>query len=61
MKVADLIRVLKDDGWSISRTKGSHRQFKHPSKKGLVTVSGKFSDDVRQGTLESVLRQTGLK
>ena len=48
MKVSELIRILKDDGWSLSRTKGSHRQFKHSSKKGLVTVPGKESDDVRK-------------
>lgn len=61
MKVTDLIQVLKDDGWVLSRIKGSHRQFKHSSKKGIVTVSGKLSDDVRKGTLGSVLRQAGLK
>ena len=60
MKVSELIRILKDDGWSLSRTKGSHRQFKHSSKKGLVTVAGKESDDVRKGTLGSILRQAGL-
>ena len=60
MKVSELIRILKDDGWSLSRTKGSHRQFKHSNKKGLVTVAGKESDDVRKGTLGSILRQAGL-
>ena len=40
MKVSELIRILKNDGWSLSRTKGSHRQFKHPSKKGLVRQAG---------------------
>ncbi|HKJ81114.1 MAG TPA: type II toxin-antitoxin system HicA family toxin [Ignavibacteriaceae bacterium] len=61
MKVTDLIEILKKDGWSLSRTKGSHRQFKHSDKKGIVTVSGKLSDDVKKGTLGSVLRQAGLK
>lgn len=61
MKVSDLIEILKKDGWSLSRTKGSHRQFKHSYKKGVVTVSGKLSDDVKKGTLGSVLRQAGLK
>ncbi len=60
MKVSDLIKMLKDDGWELSRTKGSHRQFKHSGKKGVVTVSGKPSDDVRKGTLGSILRQAGL-
>lgn len=61
MKVTDLIEILKKDGWSLSRTKGSHRQFKHSDKKVIVTVSGKLSDDVKKGTLGSVLRQAGLK
>lgn len=61
MKVSELIRILRDEGWTISRIKGSHRQFKHPNKKGLVTVAGKPSDDVRPGTLQSVLRQAGLR
>ena len=54
MKVSDLIKMLKYDGWELSRTKGSHRQFKHSGKKGVVTVSGKPSDDVRKGTLGSI-------
>jgi predicted RNA binding protein YcfA (HicA-like mRNA interferase family) len=61
MKVSELIKILKEDGWYLVRTKGDHRQFKHPIKKGLVTVSGKLSDDVKKGTLGSVLRQAGLK
>lgn len=61
MKISELINVLKDDSWFLKRTKGSHRQFKHPTKKGLVTVSGKMSDDVKKGTLGSILRQAGLK
>jgi predicted RNA binding protein YcfA (HicA-like mRNA interferase family) len=42
-------------------TVGSHRQYEHPTKKGKVTVSGKLSDDIRKGTLASILRQAGLK
>lgn len=61
MKISELIEILKDDGWTLVRIKGSHRQFKHRTKKGLVTVSGKLSDDIKKGTLGSVLRQAGLK
>lgn len=60
MKVSEVIKKLQDDGWYLSRTKGSHRQFKHPSKKGAVTVSGKFSTDVTIGTLKSIWRQVQL-
>ena len=61
MKVRELIKLIKEDGWSQTRTKGSHRQFKHPAKAGTVTVSGKPNVDVPPGTLNSVLKQAGLK
>jgi len=53
--------MLQDDGWMLVATRGSHRQFKHPSKAGRVTVPGKPSDDLAPGTLNSVLKQAGLK
>lgn len=61
MKVGELIRLLKDDGWTLVRTKGSHRQFKNPDKPGTVTIAGKPSLDVPPGTLSSILKQAGLK
>ena len=61
MKVSQLIKILKEDGWIMTRMRGSHRQFKHPEKRGLVTISGKLSDDVKKGTLGNVLRQAKLK
>lgn len=61
MKVKELIAQLEADGWFLVRTKGSHRQFHHPSKPGTVTVSGKPSVEVPIGTLNSALRQAGLK
>ena len=60
-KVRDLIRLIEADGWFLVDTVGSHRQYKHPTKVGKVTVAGKLSDDVRKGTLASILRQAGLK
>ena len=59
--MAELIRLLEQDGWRLVRTKGSHRQFKNPSKPGTVTVAGKPSLDVPPGTLNSILKQAGLK
>lgn len=53
--------MLSDDGWTIVATRGSHRQFKHPTKPGRVTVAGKPSDDMAIGTVNSILRQAGLK
>jgi predicted RNA binding protein YcfA (HicA-like mRNA interferase family) len=59
--VKEIIRRLEDDGWTLVATKGSHRQFKHPMKKGRVTVPGKLSADLQPGTLKSILRQARLK
>jgi len=61
MKVKDLIRLLESDGWVRVRMRGSHRQYKHPTKSGTVTVAGKPSVEVPPGTLSSVLKQAGLK
>ena len=61
MKIRDLLRLLRDDGWILARTRGSHEQYRHPTKPGLVTVAGKPNDDLAPGTLNSVLKQAGLK
>jgi predicted RNA binding protein YcfA (HicA-like mRNA interferase family) len=61
MKVSDILRLIHDDGWYLVATRGSHRQFKHPVKPGRVTVAGKPSDDLAPGTLNSILKQSGLK
>jgi predicted RNA binding protein YcfA (HicA-like mRNA interferase family) len=61
MKVRDIIRLLEEDGWYLKATKGSHRQYKHPTKSGRVTLPGHPGDDLAAGTLNSVLKQAGLK
>jgi predicted RNA binding protein YcfA (HicA-like mRNA interferase family) len=61
MKVRDVIRRLERDGWVKVTQKGSHRQFKHPHKSGKVTVPGKESDDIPEGTYKSILRQADLE
>jgi predicted RNA binding protein YcfA (HicA-like mRNA interferase family) len=61
MKVRELVRLLEGDGWYLARTRGSHRQYKHPTKPGVVTLPGKPNDDLAPGTLNSVLKQAGLK
>ncbi|MDQ3175797.1 MAG: type II toxin-antitoxin system HicA family toxin [Acidobacteriota bacterium] len=61
MKVSEVLRLLQDDGWFLAATRGSHRQYKHASKSGRVTVPGKPSDDLAPGTLNSILKQAGLK
>ena len=61
MKVAEILRLLQQDGWVRVAQKGSHRQFKHASKAGRVTVPGKPSDDLALGTQNSILKQAGLR
>ncbi|MEX2318515.1 MAG: type II toxin-antitoxin system HicA family toxin [Bauldia sp.] len=61
MKVREAIRLIEDDGWFLVVTRGSHRQFKHAAKAGRVTVAGKPSDDLSPGTVNSILKQAGLK
>jgi predicted RNA binding protein YcfA (HicA-like mRNA interferase family) len=61
MKVSELLALLQRDGWFMARQRGSHRQFHHPYKSGTVTVAGKPSVDVPPGTLNSALKQAGLK
>jgi predicted RNA binding protein YcfA (HicA-like mRNA interferase family) len=61
VKVRELIRLIESDGWVLVRTKGSHRQFQHPTKPGTVTVAGNLGVEVPAGTLNSALKQAGLK
>lgn len=60
-KVREIIRMLKNDGWYLAYIKGDHRQFKHPTKKGKVTVNKKLSDDLDRNLLDNILKQAGLK
>jgi predicted RNA binding protein YcfA (HicA-like mRNA interferase family) len=61
MKVRDIIKLIENDGWYLDRTRGSHRQYRHNDKKGVVTIAGKPSDDLAPGTQNSILKQAGLK
>ncbi|MBI4001988.1 MAG: type II toxin-antitoxin system HicA family toxin [Nitrospira defluvii] len=61
MKVSQVLERLREDSWYLVATKGSHRQFKHPTKAGRVTVAGKPNDDLPPGTLNSIFKQAGWK
>jgi predicted RNA binding protein YcfA (HicA-like mRNA interferase family) len=61
MKIRDVIKLLERDGWCLVRQRGSHRQYRHDRKRGLVTVAGKPSADLAPGTLDSIFKQAGLK
>jgi predicted RNA binding protein YcfA (HicA-like mRNA interferase family) len=61
MKVRDVIRIVEQDRWRLVSQEGSHRQYKHPDKKGRVTIAGHPSMDLDPKTQNSILKQAGLK
>ncbi|HZG44144.1 MAG TPA: type II toxin-antitoxin system HicA family toxin [Longimicrobium sp.] len=61
MKVREVLQTIAADGWYLKRVHGSHRQFKHPPKPGVVTVPGAMKDELAPKTLASILKQAGLK
>ncbi len=61
MKVKEIIKLIETDGWFQVAQRGSHRQYKHNTKTGRVTIAGKPSDDIDKGTLNSILKQAQLK
>lgn len=61
MKVRDTIKMIEADGWYLVAIRGSHRQYKHPTKPGRVTIAGHPGDDLAPGTLNSILKQAQLK
>lgn len=61
MKIREVVKLIEGDGWYLVVTRGSHRQYKHPTKPGRVTIAGKPSDYLAPGTLGSILKQAGLK
>lgn len=60
-KVREVIKLLMEDGWTLCYTKGDHRQFKHPSRKGKVTVRGHENEVLSQFLLNSIWKQAGWK
>lgn len=61
MKFREIVRLIEDDGWQLSRQRGSHRQYRHPAKPGTVTIAGHPNHDVPKGTAANILRQAGLQ
>jgi predicted RNA binding protein YcfA (HicA-like mRNA interferase family) len=61
MKVRDVVRLLREDGWFVARTRGSHHHFRHTTKPGTVTVPGNPNYDLHPRTLASILKQAGLR
>jgi predicted RNA binding protein YcfA (HicA-like mRNA interferase family) len=60
MKIRDIIKIIQADGWIIVHQKGSHRQYKHPDKKGRITIAGHPGDDLAVGTLNIIFKQAGI-
>ncbi len=61
MKIREAINMIEKEGWFLVRQKGSHRQYKHKKRLGRVTIAGNLSDDLAPGTMNSILKQAGLK
>jgi len=61
LKIREIVRKLKEDGWYHHSTRDSHRQFEHLSKSGRVTVPGQPGDELAVGTVDSIYKQTGWK
>lgn len=61
MKARDVIKIIEKDGWYLARQRGSHKQYKHPFKKGLVTIAAhKQNDEIAPGTLNSIFKQAQI-
>ena len=61
LKVREVIRLLEQHGWVEMRSRGSHRHFKHPEHKFVITVPGQDGKELAPGTLNAILRLAGLK
>ena len=61
LRVRDVLRLLRRDGWVLDRQRGSHRVFRHPARAGSVTVPGHLGEIVQPGTMASIMRQAGWR
>ena len=61
MKVKKVISLLEDNGWTFVRMRGDHRIYFKPGARRPIVVPGKENDDLKDGTLASILREAGLK
>ena len=56
-----MLKRLADDGWAVTRMRGSHRHLHHATKRGTVTVQGHPAQTLKPGTYKSILAQAGLE
>ncbi len=61
MKVREVIKLIEADGWQLAAVRGSHRQYKNPEIAGRITIPGNMNDTLAPGTLNSILKQAGIK
>jgi predicted RNA binding protein YcfA (HicA-like mRNA interferase family) len=61
LKVREVVRLLEQNGWVEMRSKGSHRHFKHPAHRFVITVPGQDGKELAPGTLNAILKMAGLK
>ncbi len=60
MKYREIIKIVEDNGWYLVRQKGSHKHYRHPEKKGLVTIAGAANDDIPPKTLARICEQAQI-
>jgi predicted RNA binding protein YcfA (HicA-like mRNA interferase family) len=60
MTLRDVVKVLDEDGWRLDCQVGSHRQYRHPTKPGTVTIAGQLGNDAKPGTLGSIWKQAQI-
>jgi predicted RNA binding protein YcfA (HicA-like mRNA interferase family) len=61
VKVREMIQELNADAWVQVRQRGSHRQFRHSTKRGTVTVPGALGEDLDVELISSIVRQADLE
>ncbi len=61
MKVREVINLIESHGWYLVSVRGSHKQYKNPNIAGRITVPGHMNDTLAPGTLNSILKQAGIK
>ena len=61
MRVEEILLLLQSDGWYIIEQRGSYRQYKHPHKKGRITIAANLNYDLEKDSINSILLQAGIE
>ncbi len=61
MKIKELLKILKKDGWYLYKNGSRHDLYRHPSKLGQIPIPRHGAKEVAKGTEQNILKQAGLK